>query len=86
MFVDMGYLKLDVECLDDKDNQNIQIKELGIINIGGFMTMNVDILDTNEHSDIINKLEISLGDNIVDYKMKFTRSPMDAKKVESSSI
>lgn len=49
MFTNMGYLKLDVECLDDKDNQNIQIKELGIINIGGFMTTNVDILDTNEH-------------------------------------
>jgi hypothetical protein len=29
--------------LDDKDNKNIQVKELGIINIGGFMTMNVDI-------------------------------------------
>jgi hypothetical protein len=39
----MGYLKLDVGGLDDKDNKNIQVKELGIINIGGFMTMNVDI-------------------------------------------
>ncbi len=66
--------------------KNIQIKELGIINIGSFMTMNVDILDTNDDSDIINELEISLGDNIVDYKMKCTRSPMDAKKVESNSI
>jgi hypothetical protein len=57
----MGYLQLDVGGLDDKDNQNIQVKELGIINIGGFMTMNVDILDTNEDSNIINKLEISLA-------------------------
>ncbi len=61
MFVYMGYLQLDVGGLDDKDNQNIQVKELGIINIGGFMTMNVDILDTNEDSNIINKLEISLA-------------------------
>ncbi len=43
MFTYMGYLKLDVGGLDDKDNKNIQVKELGIINIGGFMTMNVDI-------------------------------------------
>jgi hypothetical protein len=47
--------------LDDKDNQNIQVKKLGIINIRGFMTMNVDIHNTNEDSDIINKLEISLA-------------------------
>lgn len=65
MFAYMGYLKFDVGGLNDKDNQNIQVKELGIINSGGFMTMNVDILDTNEDSDIISKLEISLGDNIV---------------------
>jgi hypothetical protein len=65
MFANMGYLKLDVGGLDDKDNQNIQVKEPGIINIGGFMTMNVDILDTNEDLYIISELEISLGDNIV---------------------
>ncbi len=29
------------------------------------MFMNVDILDTNEDSDIISELEISLGENIV---------------------
>jgi hypothetical protein len=29
------------------------------------MTMNVDILDTNEDLYIISELEISLGDNIV---------------------
>jgi hypothetical protein len=52
---------IDVEGLDDKDNQNIQVKKLGIINIRGFMTMNVDIHNTNEDSDIINKLEISLA-------------------------
>jgi len=52
---------IDVEGLDDKDNQNIQVKKLGIINIGGFMTMNVDIHNTNEDSNIVNKLEISLA-------------------------
>jgi hypothetical protein len=59
MFGDMGYLQLDVGGLDDKDNQNIQVKKLGIINIRRFMTMNVDILYTNEDSNIISKLEIS---------------------------
>jgi hypothetical protein len=48
MFGDMGYLQLDVGGLDDKDNQNIQVKKLGIINIRRFMTMNVDILYANE--------------------------------------
>ncbi len=48
MFTNMGYLQLDDQVSNEKDNEDVQVKQLGIIDIDGFMTMNVNVLDTNE--------------------------------------
>jgi hypothetical protein len=44
------------------------------------MFMNVDILDTNEDSDIISKLEISLGENIVLLEMEMHKITNECKE------
>jgi hypothetical protein len=61
MFIDLGYLQLDVEALNEEDNEDVQVEEVEIIDIDGFMTMDVNVLDTNDISNIINELENSLA-------------------------
>jgi hypothetical protein len=48
MFTNLGYLQLDDRVSNGKDNEDVQVEEPGIIDIDGFMTMNVNVLDTNE--------------------------------------
>ncbi len=40
MFRNMGYLQLDDQVSNDKDNEDVQVD--------AFMTMNVNVLDTND--------------------------------------
>jgi hypothetical protein len=54
-------LQLDDRALNDEDNEDVQVEEVGIIHIDGFMTMNVNVFDTNDTSDIIIELENSLS-------------------------
>jgi hypothetical protein len=44
-------LQFDDEASNDEDNEGIQVEELGIIDIGGLMNINVNILDTNKISN-----------------------------------
>jgi hypothetical protein len=60
MFTNPRYLQLDDRTLNDEDNEDVQVEEVGIIDMDGFMTMNVNVLDTNDTSYIINELENSL--------------------------
>jgi hypothetical protein len=48
MFTNMVYLQRDDRVSNDKDNEDGQVEEPRIIDINGFMTMNVNVLDTNE--------------------------------------
>ncbi|CAM6020373.1 unnamed protein product [Sphagnum balticum] len=48
MLTNMVYLQRDDGVSNDKDNEDVQVEEPGSIDIDGFMTMNVNILDTNE--------------------------------------
>jgi hypothetical protein len=61
MFTNPMYLQLDDRALNDEDNEDVQVKEVGIIDIDGFMTMNVNVLDTNDTLYIINEFENSLA-------------------------
>jgi hypothetical protein len=44
-------LQLDDGASNDEDNEDVQIKELGIIDIGGLMNINVNICDINKTSN-----------------------------------
>ncbi len=46
MFIDPRYLQLDDGALNDEDNEDVQVEKLKIIDIGGLMTMNVNVPDT----------------------------------------
>jgi hypothetical protein len=52
MFTDLTYLQLDDGAFDDEDYNQDQVDEVGIVDIGGLMTMdedscfdNVDVLE-----------------------------------------
>ncbi len=53
MFIDPRYLQLDDGALDDEDNENVQVEKLKIIDIGGLMTLNVNVPNKNDTLDII---------------------------------
>jgi len=72
MFTNPRYLQLDDRALNDEDNEDVQVEEAGIIDMDGFVTMNVNVLDTNDTSYIINELENSLApmeNHYFNYKM-----------------
>jgi hypothetical protein len=47
MFTNSKYLQLGDGALNDEGNEDVQVKELGIIDIDGLMTTNVNIFNTN---------------------------------------
>jgi len=53
MFIDPRYLQLDDGASNDEDNEDVQVEKLKIIDIGGLMTMNVNVLNKNDTLDII---------------------------------
>ncbi len=53
-------MQLNDGASNDEGNENTQLEEIGIIDIG-FMTTNVNVLDTNDTLNIISELEISLA-------------------------
>jgi len=61
IFTNLGYLQLDDGASNDEGNENTQVEEPRIIDISGFMTTNVNILDTNDILNIISELENSLA-------------------------
>jgi hypothetical protein len=61
MFTNPRYLQLDDRILNDEDNEDVQVEEAGIIDMDGFVTMNVNVLDIDDISYIINELENSLA-------------------------
>jgi hypothetical protein len=44
-------LQLDDIASNDEDNEDVQVKKLGIIDIGGLMNINFNIHDTNKTSN-----------------------------------
>jgi hypothetical protein len=61
IFTNLGYLQLNDGTSNDEGNEDTQVEELRIIDISGFMTMNVNVLDTNDTLNIINELENSFA-------------------------
>lgn len=61
MFIDPRYLQLDDGASNDEDNEDVQVEKLKIIDIGGLMTMNVNVLNKNDTLDIIIQFERSLA-------------------------
>jgi hypothetical protein len=53
-------LQLDDGASNVEGNEDTQVEEPKIIDISGFMTMNVNIFDTNDTLNIISELENSL--------------------------
>jgi hypothetical protein len=83
MFTNSKYLQLGDGASNDEGHEDIQVEELGIIDIDGLMTTNVNIFNTNDILNIINELESSLAPM---EKMQFKISPMNAKVVESNYV